>query len=739
MSAYDPKNHIDRLEPRQKPDVSLMLREVRDAVNGANALGVFKKMQICHHTRNCWWRGQMDDGRKAAPNLQTKENLYHWEGAPETRRHKADEIIIERAGLREMVLHRGSATVAPHLDALGNDGQQETAERWQMVLDHFINRTRRATAYVWKLFSSCVEEFGYGVLHWAFEKEKRNAQRKITSDQFISFITADVTQSMIGEDGDPSTLTPEQIADIQTQATLGYAAALRDDADGRALGVMLLQAYDPAISESEARVALRELAKDDEAIYFVPEDGDGLPVPMALIPWVNFIHPAHLTGGGKADWGCVPEWITGPELQSANRGYRKSWVKRALDYPNKTLPELLSVSLENVYGWVLNGAGIGLHIDQNYVQQNTPVYLVLHVWRRAIDKDGHMTVFRTVLHPLVDDDYGLHEATGLTEIPFLIETAEPTVHAMLSRGVGEIVVAAQNQVIDLMDSEGARGQLGSNPPLKRSVNEHVPVRPGMQMFIRSAGLKDATEFLQTPHVDEGSLKLIEIAERFVDNRFFRAENTDPDIKQQQRQLLAFSALMALQDFYAMLFHVIQVNVDELDGQEVDLRGRAHVEIEFNVAGLSQDAADKWLDTITKLLSIDPGVIDRAAATKDVVRLANPVMAKRLIMSDEAAAGKIRADQLDRITRIMNGWKPTQADYPERQSNPQLRLQVMQEYVNDPWNQQRLQAPMNGDAMQIMEQEMKYLQDQQVQYQQNPMIGRSLVSAKTPEEMAGEQG
>jgi len=94
------------IEPRDKPDIDLMIRELRGCVNQASGMGVFEKLEACHLTRLCWWSGQSKDGRYGKPAKDSR-NLYWWEGAPETRRLKADEIIKELSGTYELVNHRG--------------------------------------------------------------------------------------------------------------------------------------------------------------------------------------------------------------------------------------------------------------------------------------------------------------------------------------------------------------------------------------------------------------------------------------------------------------------------------------------------------------------------------------------------------------------------------------------------------------------------------------------------------
>lgn len=749
----EPRTNLSRMEPRDKPDVALMIREIEDAIYSANALGIFKKLEVCHHTRKCWWTLQQDDGRKPEPRKGSKENLYWWEGSPETRYHKADEIVLERAGIRELVLHRGEVTISPSMQDMAesdeeqNGPDEEDIEAWQLTLDFFKRNSETKLNAAWSLFSSCVEEFGYGIIQAGWEECIRNDKRIITVAQLTQFITSKITSDLFGPDFDASQLPPEQAQAAAAEVQMQSQMALFDALATPDVGIMWLTQIDPDISPSEAKIAIKELAEKGEASYFAPSSYGGMLMPQALVPWVNFVHSSNLGMNGRAEWGAVPEWVDEQTLRSAGRGYRKSWVDLTLEHPNESMPAMLSVSLDNQYQWVLNGGGIGLKVDSNYFDKTHQLFMILHVWRKAVDRDGRITVFRTVISPFVKDDYGAHEGTGLAECPFLIETSEPVIHAMLSRGVGEIVVAAQNQVIDLMDSEGARAQLGSNPPLLRSMNNQVPVRPGMQMHERSVGTGNRTEFMRTPPVDGGSLKLIELAERFVDQRFFRAATTDPDTKQQMKELLAIRAMQSLSSLWKMLFNVIQANVTALRvshiaGRPVNLsvtgeqlQGEVDIQISFNVAGLGNDSATSYMDLVKELLAIDPGIIDRSALIRDALTMKNPVMAKRLLLSDERAADQIRGDQQLRISKIMGGWKPTPQDFPQRQTNPQMRLEVMGEYTNDQWNQQRLNDPRNADAMQIMQQEMQYLQAQVTQYTTNVATGRSVVKPKTSEDLA----
>lgn len=776
---------LSRLSPRQAPPVELMLAEIRSAINGANALGVFKKLLVCHHTRNCWWARQQDDGRRPAPRQGTNDNMYLWLGAPETRNHLADTIVLERAAIRRKVLNNGQVRVTPGKTALAGaaatpdpDGSQAAtssapgspqslmeAAGWQEVLDHHADGLERELFTDWALFSTCIEEFGYSGLYGDWEDQWHNEVRKITLTDFLQAVFTWQGQSMAnpadqGQEPDQDEEDPLQGNGGEVFKIAGalLVATAPDWQAGFHQVILLLDAETPEDEMNPLRKGLRkayhDLQEDQEAgnaedaeeaahrevTYFVPQSSGGNLRTASLIPWVDWLHPVSMTGKGECDWMAVPEWVTEATLLSLDRGYDRAWAKRVQSYPNKTMPELMALHLEQLYAWVLNGAGIGLHLDQNYVNDKTPVYLIFHVWRRAVDGAGHSSIFRTVLHPMIHDAYGRHDCTGLRSLPVIVETAEPVKMAMLSRGVGEIVIADQNQAIDLADAEGARAQLGSNPPLKRGTETHVPVRPGMQMFVRGAGARENTEFLQTPPVDQGALQLIEIATERVNARFWRgaAGAADPDMKATMQEILAVSSMLTLSAFWRLIFEIIRVNTTPeelaaLAGVPLPQDRAPRLHVAFNVAGLSAAASKDWMDTVTELLNFDPGVIDRTALVKDILWMKNPAMAKLILMSDDTASAQIRLDQQSRIVKLMNGWKPTQADYPQRQTNPQLRIGEVQSYAQDPWNQQRMNAPQNGDALAMMKQEMQYLTDQIQQYQSNPMIGKSVVQAKT---MAG---
>lgn len=711
MNSSD-DDSLAQMEPRSPPDVQDMNDQIKDSINSANGLGIFKKLEICHLTRTCYWQGQNTDGRMGPPDRNSK-NLYWWQGAPESRHFKADEIILERAGIRELTYLRGQVTVQPTLSERATGDDADVADL-QIVLDTYRREIERKAQYAWALHSVTVEEFGYGIIHTGWTTRQRNDKRQFTVQQILEGLT----QSIIGRMGLPTDqqIPPEILAQVEQEAQAQVDLMLSGGADDDAVAFLIT--LDPVCSPQEAKRALKALQKGKEAIYYAPVDDGGIPVPMALIPWVNVVHPASLTGDGTSDWFGIPEWIGEPELLS--RGYKKDFVDKVIEgQANKLMPELLG-SIINNYMWVLGGAGIGLYIDQNYLQQDTPMYQLMNIYRTAVESRGLKMVFHTVIHPALNDVYGLHECTGLKELPFQVDVSEPVINAMLSRGVGQIVIAEQNQVIDLLNGEGARAQLGSNPPLLRGVDQHVVVKPGMQMHVRQAGVKPVNEFMVTPKVDQGTLELIALQDKFIDARYFRGEFVDPDTKAQQRELLAHRAMCSLSAFWTMIAAVIDGNTEDLDFSKV------HVEVGFNVAGLGDASMERWMGVLEKLAGLDRGgVIDWNVIIQDIITTTNPALAKRAILPSQVAAQRIAEDQNNRIAQMAAG-VPVQ--YPERQSNPQLRQQVMQQWTQYPGNIQK--TTQDPDIADLFIKEQEYLTNQITQYQDNPIVGRTLQKPNT---------
>lgn len=734
-------------EPRAEADVCALLRQVRDAVSAAASASIFERLALCHNTRRMWWQGQTDDGRlPELVKLPKDRRVFTWAGAPDVRVPKADEIVCDHAMLRGSVWSRGEVRLAPRETEDGDGrGDEDLASAWQTTLDFFLDLCDRQISSNLALFDHCVEEFGYGIIHVGWRRKGRIAKRTVTFPQALEFLTQRTQARVIAaqeaegtltfdEAGSPA-MTPDMVQRIQVEAQAGLERLMLDPAGAEELQALLMQ-LDPAMTRSESRHAAAELRRTSSAAdYYVAQDDGGLPFAKALVPFVNVVHGTELTGDGEAPWFAVPEWLYESDLRerAAAEEWDEKFLEAVMQKPNQGLVDTMQTYEGRVPEWALNGAGVGMVVQPGSDQEK--LFQVVYLWRKAVNRDGLPMVYSTLLHPQVEDMAGFDECTGLAELPFHVETREPVSHAVQSRGIPLIVVAAQNQIKDLMDAEGARAQLGSNPPLNRAADgSSISIQPGVQIFRKRNA--DAEAFLQVPRADEGSLLLMDRVNDMIDRRFFRSEKSHPDMVRLHRESIAMSAARSLKHFVRLLWKTIQGNVSDVRASRIagravslevgrdSLQGEVDVTVSFNVDSLNVEAADKFMDWITKLSQADRGGnVDWSEVVGIAARMSNPDMARRIILPREVAAKRIAEDQNNRIAQMSAG---VPMAYEEKQSAPELRLQVLQGYLQQPENQSRMQAdPMFAEQMQN---EVTYLQRQIQQYQENAVTGRTLMKS-----------
>jgi hypothetical protein len=307
---------------------------------------------------------------------------------------------------------------------------------------------------------------------------------------------------------------------------------------------------------------------------------------------------------------------------------------------------------------------------------------------------------------------------------------------MDAQGVGQVIADKQNFVKDSLDNEGSRSQLGSNPPFLRTNNTHVGIRPGKEMFSgRSGQSYNGSQFLDVPDVDQGTLLIMDRVEKIIDDYYFRSKETDPEDKRAFRKWKMMRARRCYSAVLRLIWLQMQESIDvlqvsaingrpvSLDTNRDQLRGEAAISIGVHLDGLSDDAADKFVKVLVQLMQADRGgAVDWNEGVQIAAQLLSPTFARRLVMSSQAAAGKIRDDEENRITKIMAG---VPLDYPEKPTGPQMRQQVLQQWAAQPGNVAR--AASDPVVAELMQKEQEYLQFA-IQQMSNAVTGRTGVEA-----------
>lgn len=729
----------------QSPRAATSAHEVnellRGAINDASGAGVFDKLALCHNTRRMLWEGQTEDG--LLPMLSQlpasrKDKVFTWPGAPDTGIPYADEVITEHALIRKSVWNRGEIKMGPREteDADGT-GDEEKAAAWQTAMEFWLDLHHAEFTFQLGLFNTCVEEYGYAMIYAGTRRVVRTAKRTVTLDQVQALIVQQALERVRASMETPDAeLPPDMVELIQQQSQLDLELMLSDAGDTRLQEV--LQVFDPDMPRTEARLTARDLrasarkGKPAPATYYAPQDDGYVPFLKTLVPFINGIHGTDLSGDGKCWWFAEPQRLCEADVRA--HAMAEGWDEKFLDAV-LSKPDMFLIADQDWEGrvpsWALSGAGVGQALSSS---SDEKFYEVVYAWRQLVDPAGRPMVYHTLVHHAVNDLVGFHECSGLAGLPMHAESREEVLYAVQSRGIPEIVVkAGQGLLKSLMDAEGARAQLASNPPLNRSIDQHVMIEPGRQMF-QKRGAENA--FLKVPPADQGSIAMMDRVRDQMDRRFFRHPETDPDMKRLYREGLALSAVSTIREVLRLVWKVMQGRVDgvkvgriagrfvNLELSRDDMQGEVDVHVSFNVDGLNADASEKTMDWATKLLQVDPGNIDRNELVNIIARMSSPDMARRIILPQDQVAQKIADDQNNRIGQM---WAGVPMAYPKRQTAPEMRLEALTKWQQDPENMERLQS--SARFMQQMQDEATYLQRQIQQYRKNAVTGQTLMPAQ----------
>lgn len=748
-------DRITTLEPGQAPPLKQLLNECREALVAASAMGVFDRLLRCHNTRRCEWAGRQPDGRLGKKDSELP--VFRYEGAPDIRVPICGKVVRWLAMLRTSVFNRGSLTIgpqrAPDPDAGGGD-PVGLARIWQQTCDHFMNLTRKPLAQAFELFSTCVEELGYGMLLAQWKTCERLELVQITTQQVNDALLDKHRASMLsmlegeaalqGLPFDPEAeLPPEITQKIIDDAILELEELLLPGEIG-ADQIATVKMLDDRITDAEARRVIRQLRdaqNKGKAQYQAVKDEGGVWDVEALVPWVNVFHPYDMGPNGECDWVCRPRYLS--EAQLRTRARKEKWHKGTLKDLLETKRNQFWEELRWGYdcSWALNTVGIGLCLDMQAMEK-CPRWLVVDMWRMVTTAKGLPRVAKATFNPH-QDKLLKWEETDQESLPIVVDTAEPCTYAIMAEGAAAVIADKQNFVKDSLDAEGSRGRLGSNPPLLRTLGQHVDIRPGIQMYAKRSGQTfEGSQFMQVPGVDGGHLKVVELVERLVEEYYFRGKETAPEERAMFEESVRYKSLRCYEQLVGLLWTLVQENIEELqvsringefvelDARRDQLQGRADIHIGIHLDGYGEDAAEKFVKVYTQLSQGDRfGNLDAAQGMRIATELLAPTYARRLLMNPEAASTRVVEEQQSRITKILAG---IPLEYPDTVSNPALRLQVLQQWQSIPDNYLNLQA--RSVAGQLMKKEVDWLMFQHQQQTVNPVTGRTGVAPNDAAEM-----
>ena len=722
-------DRIATLLPRSTPTASQIIEEVRDSLTAAQAIGVFEKLNAAHMTRRCLWANQHADGMKHG------SDAFPWERAIDSRVPLAEEIVTAHVRVRMSAMRSGNVQIGPQNEI----EDSAKAGTWNDVLKYYRNQVKRSLYNEMRLFFTCVEEIGYGVLRIDWRDVQKLIPQTVTVEQLMGLQNQLLTdEAALAYGLPPDQLPPELTATFAEDAALIVEAMLMDE--DRLPLALLIQQSDPTAPLTEAKRAARELSKTGTATYYAPRSQGGLPKLTARIPWVNCGHALDLGPDGQASWWFDAEWLSEADLRirATTDDWSDAWLEEALTKPNLGCLDLMAGWQEAGTDWLLNGVGFGMQFDRQNAQR-TPMYQVLTVYRLAVNEAGIPACYETVVHPHVIDHVAKHQVCRVADLPWVAEAREAAGLMVQSRGIPEIILTDQLGLKKLKDGTVASAELAAFPPYERAHGDTAILSPGREMFAKRRSGTGGTDsrFMDVPGVDMGALKAMEMIRADVNALFARGPNVDPEERRLFLEELGACAVMTFEEVMRILWAHIQAYVDELHASRIagrpvsvsatreDLEGTADVTVTFSALALNQKTAMELADYGAKIAGLDRnGRIDFGKFVELITRMFDPALSEQIILTGEEATDSIVKDEQAVLAAIASGQYIT-----GRINSPQIRYQEVQKWLQNPEVSGMLQAnPMKGAA--LME-HVKGLQQEQVQSSTNVFTGQTGQKPEAP--------
>lgn len=675
------------------PEILGVLRsEYEHSITDDNFAG---RVARADELRFALWDGQSEDGRKHEDDLG--ETPFPFEGAADVRIRLVDDLCRFVSGLFFLSFVRSS---------LGVEGSSTNAQELGAVRKYL-----HQMVFV-KLYSALVKElglhannivtYGWGVLHFDWDRQKALRPRRITTEMLAAF--------------------PEfqDVADIP--------GALESKQD---LLVELMRGHF-GLEKKEAKRIVRELIEDGSTEIAVEELVKDQPCVTALRPYRDIVFPTDTSDLQDARVIFRREWVSEAELRAIAEedGWDEQWLEDVVDKTKgKSLnPESLDVRTSDFDFW-----GDGEVADK---------YEVVYAYHRAV-KDGISGVYLTVFSPNLETevDGSAHIATSRlmtdaeNKYPFLSFTMEDVRRAVVeSRGIPDIVKTWEYEIATQLNSVIDRSTFDTFPPYEVPLEyaEQLIMQPGAQLSVYNRG---DVGFMDPPKREPTvAFELMDKVELRADRYFGRPSAAiPPDLTTMTQQVMIARWTAHAQEIIKRIWEQAQrYETDEQFARIVGVPGARisrdmltpAVEIDFDVKSLNSELTLKTLETLaTSIAPLDTnGVIDRSEAVRLAIQYLDPALARRIALDNAGASQQIFNQVRDEVLQMSAGNQP---QMQEEDPAAGAKLQALQTVVQqNPVYGQRLAQPSQGDPFpELMAKYEQHLQFQVQQHQLNPQIGR----------------
>ena len=424
---------------------------------------------------------------------------------------------------------------------------------------------------------------------------------------------------------------------------------------------------------------------------------------------------------------CIHYFTPEALKQKVNDGWDSKWIEEVLENSKGTYAD-------ESYSNDMITYGSSGYSEEHY----DGLVRVIVAYRKEIDPDDEVPVVTQTVFADEAEGAGYHKPVAYDEgrYPFVCITRESLNHRLLdSRGYPELLKDYQTAVKAEMDSRRDRASMSTMPAAEYIVGRKPErIGPGAQIPVRRRG---EVGFMEIPRYSPASMEvemqLRQLANRVTGRATSEADAVEANMIRQNlvnrwlggwKQIL--KRIWCLDRAYSGPMVWFRVTNNE-EGAQLIIDETSEI-YDFNISWNSMNADEEKvlekLDTVGKLMA----QYDRTGQARydvylrKVIESVDPNLAGQLIAPAEETTDKEIAETSSDIAKIASG----QVVNAPQNSNSQLRLQVLQQYVSGTEEipaqdvQQRLQED-EGFAARI-NQYVQALEFQQ-QQQRNALTGQ----------------
>ena len=741
-------------QPRDKTEPKELIDWVKNDILDAQTLGFFRKIGRSRNIRNCWWPDKAVDAEYGSAPYGTRTKGLQ-KGSLDHEVRVVDGQCNAEVDLALHAFFSSEKIVRPR-DAM-NDDQTIRAEAWRHAMEFYLDATKGQLLSNLELFANIRAESGQAVWYEGWKDHWRKGKKTMKWHDVVEAATSRATAAQGGaeEQGEPAqSHQQEQTEEQGENAELAQKIAaemelLRTDPQYREVIKDLVLGVDVNISKAEANKVATALCKGEDSVdYYAPVKVTALPVHRAYLPGVDCFYPC-LSRATEEDHDGVPrmafvEWYTEARLrtEAAQDGWDKEFLQDVLE---KGAGLAFTFSGDNSItgaGWELNGVDTNMGYNTAALK-NAGLYQIVTLWYWGVGDDGLPAPYRAIMHPQASQKVAKNECDpyGTGKMPYLLETRTmKSPRALNASGVSDEMLTNQAGRKKLEDAMIAQTELRANPPRVETtdMSANGGLRPGATITLNSRYLKDAsTMLLSVPDISGGSIRMLEWMKSEEDSYYMRGKDTDPNAARLRLRVQLAKWCSFYEKIIGLMCLNIQNQVEEIQLGSVsgvavnwtikqeDLQGELDIVVRCDEGSVDFELAMKRLDAVMKLLPLNQnGTLVTDEVLRRALMMIQPDLVRGAISSPEQAQDRIRKDENQRLSDMLNGitlqWN-TQADAPE------LRQQVLQDWLSYPPNQIRLQSDQKLDEQ--WQNETKWITFAIQQQQQNPMIGRTGVDPK----------